>query len=165
RLLVPGTTSRIHNRHVLLTVFTFIGHGHGGGSVIELDGPELLARLGIESAKAIVVCCSDEDQAAARNNWTGKGSRPSGILLPGRQPFGNPQRHLPDDISGVRIDSKQAFPRRFLARQVAEAVPARVLGNCAERAVLAAGSAASMIRKLGATRFRLVFRILFDPAR
>src|SRR5271156_1581247 len=88
---------RADDGHVLLAVLALERHGVRVTVPFERGDPKLLARLGIESAEAVVRSGTDENEPSARRDRACAAAVP-GVLLAFRQTFGDAERGLPRDF-------------------------------------------------------------------
>lgn len=75
---------------------------------------------------------SDEHEASRGSDKSGKGARAASILLARWESFGDTERNLPRDFTGVGVYREEPLPWRFDARKISDRIPACVLGGSAE---------------------------------
>src|SRR4030088_977033 len=110
------TASRGDDCNILLSILTLIRDWRCMRGRCQLDGPQLISRLRIESPEPGIVGCSNKHEATGRSNRSAH-IGPSGFGHIVRQLVADPQRALPDDLCSLHVDGSQCAPGRLLAHQ------------------------------------------------
>ena len=87
------------------------------GAVVQLVGPDFLARLAVEGAETRVVGTGDERQPACRHDRPAIAG-PAGVLLAFGEVIGDAQARAPDDLGLVDVHRDQLAPGRNVARRL-----------------------------------------------